>query len=205
MSVPETAVIRRIIQGLCPAPSDQITYARLYELFNLNTEPEKARLRGRLRDMLRRGELIRVRPGVFQYRPEHAVKRRDSVGYQRVWRALRSARPGWTMHELAQVTRMSYSMVRKYCLWLRSEGYIVPHGRRGNTRLWRATPAARARQQTPYPPRRQPDPYRGARAAACRLVRCLMDMDPGRPGVRERIVTECRTLLERFGEGGEHA
>lgn len=204
MSLPDTPTIRQVIRGLCPSPDSRVSHARLYEIFGLRSEAEKARLRSRLGDMLRRGELVRVRPGVFVYRAV-ALGRREGEGYRRVWRALRSARPGWTMHDLAQVTRMSYSMVRKYCLWLRQEGYIAPQGRQGNTRLWRATAKAKGRMRTPFPPRRPKDPYQAERAAACRLVRCLMDMDPGRAGVRERIVTECRTLLERFGEGGEHA
>ena len=202
MTVPETAAIRAVIQAICPDPKDRITYARLYEIFGLTTEGDKAKLRSRMSDMLQRGELKRIEPGVFTYHPQ-AIGRREGVGYQRVWRAIRSARPGWTTQELAQVTRMSYSMVRKYCRWLWREGFIAPHGRKGNTRLWRATSAAKARRQTPYPPRRQPDPYQAERAAACRLVRCLMDKDPGRPGVRARIVKECRTLLERFGREQE--
>lgn len=197
MSVPATGKIREAIQVLCSNPGDQFSYGVLFELFGLETAADKAVLRSKMRDMRRRGEIQRVRPGVFTYHPE-AVERREAVGYQRVWRAMRSARPGWTMADMAQVTRMSYSMVRKYGNCLHAEGFIAPNGRQVNTRLWRITAKGREHRETPYPPRAIKDPYANERSAACRLVRLLMDQDPGRPGVREKIVKETRAIQARF-------
>jgi len=197
MSVPAVPAIRAYIRETCPRPGNQVSYSDLYQVFGLKTEKEKGRLRSKLKDMIVRGELIRVRPGVFTYHPK-AVNQREGQGYQRVWRALRSARPGWTMQEIAQVTRMSPSMVRKYGNWLHGEGYIAHHGRRGNTRLYRATAKAKDRRETPYPPRSIKDPFAGERSAACRLVRLFMARDLARPAVRRRIVEECRLILQRF-------
>ena len=197
MTPPVVAAIRAYIQEACPRPEDQVSYADIFQAFSLSGEGEKRRLRKKMRAMMNRGELVRVSPGVFTYHPE-ALGQRYQEGYQRVWRALRSARPGWSWQDLALVTRMSYAMVRNYALWLQDQGYVAPLGRQGVTRLWRATSKAMEQPETPYPPPTPRDRYADQRSAACRLVRCLMERDPGRPVVAAQIVKECHQILERF-------
>lgn len=204
MSLPTMAEARTIIQAICTRPADTVSYGILFEIFGLESQNDRSRLRSKLRDMIRRGELVRVRPGVFHYNPR-AVDRPAAEGYQRVWRAVRAQRPGWTLHDLVQITRMGYAHVRKYCAWLHAEGYITHHGRTGNTYRWRATPKARARQQTPIPSRAPKDPFATERNAACRLVRCLMEADPYQPRIRQKVITECQTILRRFEPAKQEA
>jgi hypothetical protein len=174
-----------------------VTNRQLFEALGLTTEPEKARLRRRIDTMVRRKELIRISPGVYRYNADAAPKR-NGEGYKRVWRAIRSGRPGWSYQDLARVTRMSYTMVRKYCLWLEKEDYIGTHGRNGNTRIWRATQKAKTTQRTPYPPITK-DPFEAERGAACRIVRLMMESNPSQKGCAKKIVNDCNLLLRRFG------
>ncbi|MCB2186981.1 MAG: hypothetical protein KQJ78_11225 [Deltaproteobacteria bacterium] len=204
MSTPETDRLRRALVGLCPDAKTTVSHAQLYLAMGAVEEPQKARIRTRCQDLVRRGELERLRPGVYRYNPEGMpVKQGES--YQRVWRAIRAQRPGWTYQDLAQVTRVCYTVVRRYCGWLEDQGYIAPHGREGNTRLWRTTSKARNRQTTPFPPAKT-DPFEAERGAACRLVRLMMVADPSRPHIRAKILINCQQLTSRFSrpEKGEN-
>ncbi|WP_156360633.1 hypothetical protein [Dethiosulfatarculus sandiegensis] len=182
-----------------------MTNRQLFEALGLETEPEKARLRRRIDTLVRRKELIRISPGVYRYNADAAPKR-NGEGYKRVWRAIRSSKPGWGYVDLARITRMSYTMVRRYCNWLDDEGYIAAVGRNGNTRLYRATQKAKSTQRTPYPPITK-DPFEAERGAACRIVRLMMESNPSQKGCAKKIVNDCQLLLRRFGgekEGGSN-
>lgn len=193
------AQVRAAIKGFCPEAGYRVTHDQLYEVFGLVTGKEKSRVRRNCQALVGRRELTRVEPGVYIYNPD-AVEPDQVESYQRIWRAVRVRLPGWTSFDIVQVTRVSVDMVRRYCRFLAEEGYIAPHGKRGNTKLWRATPKAKAHRETPYPPRALPDPYAPEKTAACRLVRCLMETDPGKPRVREKIITECQRILSRRKE-----
>ena len=201
MKLPTISEVRAFAQSACPNPGkDRLTFQQLYEVFGDNSAKDRARFRRKLKDMVRRGELIRERPGVFRYNPT-AADQEAAEGYQRIWRAIRAQRPGWTMHDLAQVTCISYSHARTYCRWLNREGYITRHGRRGTSTLWRATAKAKEQQATPIPVTTPQDPFDVERKAACRLVRCLMATDPYRPHTRQLIIRETQTILRRFAPG----
>jgi hypothetical protein len=106
------------------------------------------------------------------------------------------------MHDLAQVTRLSYTHASKYCYWLHQAGYITRHGRRDSATLWRATAKAKQQQAAPIPVRTPKDPFNAERNAACRLVRCLMDADLYQPSTRQRIIRETQIILRRFAPDG---
>ena len=198
MKLPTISEVRTFAQTTCPNPGkDRISFQQLYEVFGVDSAKDRARFRRKLRDMVRRGELVRVGPGLYRYNPS-ALDQEAAEGYQRIWRAIRAQRPGWTMHDLAQITRISYSHARTYCRWLNREGYITRHGRRGSSTLWRATAKAKEQQATPVPVTTPQDPFDVERKAACRLVRCLMAADPYRPHTRQKIVSEAHTILRRF-------
>jgi hypothetical protein len=101
------------------------------------------------------------------------------------------------VHDLAQVTRMSYTHARTYCKWLQREGYIARHGCRGAPTCG-GPPKAKEQQAAPIPVRTPTDPFNVERNAACRLVRCLMAADPYQMGPRQKIVSEAQTILRRF-------
>lgn len=204
MSTLSTDRIRLAIQAACQSPKDTISSMQLYTFFGLTDQGDKARLRSKVGDMLRRKELVRVSDGVFTYNRK-AMDRQAAEGHQRMWRNIRAQGPGWDVADVAQVTRMTTNHVRKYANWLHAEGYIVQHGRRGNSRLWRITNKGRETRVTPIPSRAPSDPFAIERSAACRLVRCMMIADPYRPSTRKKIVTECTTILRRFDAAKEEA
>ena len=199
MATSATDKLRRALQTLCP-DDGTVCNQQLYEALGLTDEPAKARLRSRISEFVRRGELVRVdgHEGYYTYNRE-AMPRRTGESYGRIWRAIRASKPGWAYSEISQITRIEYTMVRRYCQWLYEEGYIVRHGKKGNTQLWRATQKARDQLRTPYPPIVPKDPFEAERSAACRLVRCLMEADPSKPRIKSKINKELQILERRFG------
>ncbi|GAU08114.1 hypothetical protein [Desulfoplanes formicivorans] len=191
--------LRGVLMGLSEGGKREVSHAMLYEVFGLDDEREKVRLRRRMQDMVGHGEAERVSPGVYRYIPK-ATPRRHGESYIRVWRAVRSHRPGWSFHDLSQVTRVSYSMVRRYCVFLEEEGYIERYGRSGNTLKYRGTMRAREQRATPYPPIKHADPFEAEKAAALGLVRVFLTMDPYSEKARAKVMEHCQTLVDRFGE-----
>ncbi len=191
-------MVRDVLRGLSEeGRKSTITNALLYEAMELDTEPDKVRLRSRLNDLIRRGELERITPGEYVYHPQNAPGRNGEM-YQRIWRAVRSSKPGFSFQDLARVTRASYSHCRKYGKWLLENGYLARHGATGNTALYRTTMQARETLQTPYPPLEMADPFEKEKKAACRLCRAMMERDPYQVAVRKRILESARIILERF-------
>lgn len=175
-----------------------VSNTMIYEAFGLGPghEPEKARIRRRVNEMVKRKELTRVRPGVYEFNPRALLCQGEE--YVRVWRAIRAEAPGWTYQDLTQVTRVSYTFVQRYCAWLEGEKYIARHGRKGNTQFWRATRSAHEQRNTPYPPRQIKDPFEQEKSAAAKLFRAMMERDPYQPAVRKIIVDACQILQGRF-------
>ena len=196
--------VRGVVIGLTRNGREECSNQLLAEALGLETEPEKARMRSRLAELVRRNELVRVGRGHYRYNPAARPKlHRTGESYARMWRAVRSSKPGVSAQDLAQVSRTGYTQVRRYCKWLESEGYLKRHGVKGNTLLYRATALAKDQRETPYPPLPIEDPFAGERAAACRLVRLYMERDPYQPGVKRQIEAACRVILERLGQVAE--
>jgi len=201
MRTEEMDRVRLVIQGLTVNGKEPVTNALLYEAMGLTVEADKARLRSRINDLVKRGELSRIEDGKYRYVPKARI--RSGEYYQRVWRAIRSAKPGFSWTDLAQVSRVSYTHCHRYGQWLAEEGYIERHGRKGATSLYRATLRAKDTVETPYPPLDIADPYETERNAACRLVRALMERDPGQTAVKNKIIDNCRAILARFAKEEE--
>lgn len=196
MRTDEMDAVRGVIQGLTLGGRDPVAYGLLYEAMGLTAESDKARIRSRVNDMVKRGELTRVEDGRFTYNPK--ARLRSGEFYQRVWRAIRSAKPGFSWAGIAQVSRVSYTHVRKYGQWLIEAGYVERHGRSGPTHLFRGTAACRDTVETPFPPLETNDPFEVERTAACRLVRLFMERDPYQ--VRAKIVQQATLILNRLSK-----
>lgn len=196
MRTEEMDRLRLVIQGLTVNGKEPVTNALLYEAMGLDNEPAKARLRSRINDLIKRAELTRIEDGKYTYNPK--ARMRSGEFYQRAWRAIRSAKPGFSWTSIAQVSRVSYTHVRKYGQWLLDEGFVERHGRDGATHLFRATLRAKDTVNTPFPPQDSADPFEIERNAACRLVRAFMERDPYQPAVRAKIIENCRAILARF-------
>ena len=194
----ESNDMRRLVASLAAASvTGQVTNTMLFQALGAEDAAAKARVRRAVTHMVRRKELLRVRDGVFTYNPK-AAPRRESTSYERVWRAVRASKPGFSVAELVQVTRFSERQVREYVRWLLEEGHLASHGQEGNRQLYRATQKARDTRETPLPPVGVKDPYEKERNAACKLVRLLMERDCGKPAVARGIVESCRAILARF-------
>lgn len=171
----------------------------LYTALGLSDPAEKNRCRRRIQDLLVRNEVVRTGDAVYRYDAKMAPQNNQGGEFhQRIWRAVRSSKPGFSMADIASVTRVSYTHVSRYFKHLESEGYVVKHGRSGNTQLYRATAKAHGQRQTPHPPRPARDPFERERGATARLVRLMMCHDPYNPATAAKIRTECRTILARF-------
>lgn len=199
MATSATDKLRRALQALCP-DDGTVCNQQLYEALGLSDEPAKARLRSRLGDFLKRGELVRLKdhPGCYTYH-RTAMPKRTGESYGRIWRAVRASKPGWAYREISQVTRIEYTMVSRYCKWLHEEGYITRHGKNGNTQLWRGTAKIRECTEVQYPLITPKDPFAAERSAACGLVRLMMEADPSKPRIKSKINKELQILVRRFG------
>ncbi|UJX42992.1 hypothetical protein K9F62_10065 [Desulfovibrio sp. JY] len=197
MRTPDADRVRLVIQGLSVGGKQTVAYPLIYEALVCSDEPAKARVRRQVNEMVKRRELLRVEDGVFRFNPDTEEKRSGEF-YQRVWRAIRSAKPGFAYQDLATVSRVSYDHVRKYCQWLAEAGFLERHGMRGQTHLFRATEAARDRVDTPWPPRKIRDPFETEKRAALDVVRLFLTRDPYQPAIRGKIVENCQAILARF-------
>lgn len=196
--------IRDVLGGLTEDGKKPVTNALLFDAFGLGSgmEPEKARLRRRLNDMVQRGELVRLEPGKYTYHP--SAKKRHGEMFQRIWRAVRSSKPGFSVGDIAQVTRADYTTVLKYFKALEAEDYLARHGQKGNTRFYRATCKAKERRETYYPPLEITNPFERECGAACRIVRALMERDPDQQAVVKKIVAAAWIIIHRFDPEHEH-
>lgn len=193
--------VRRAVEAICQDDDARVGTIQLCEALGFDNIKERARVRRQLTEMCDRGELIRVEPGMYRRNPKPPTEPTDSLA--RVWRAIRVQRPGFTMGYLAQVTRVSYTQTLKYCRWLRDEGFIRPCGKDGLKNLFECTSKATKHPETPRPPKPIRDPFMKERAAAARIVRSLLLLDPYAERTRRMIHEDCRVLLERFGETAE--
>lgn len=188
-------MVRSALQSFCH-DGEKVSTKQLVGILGLECEPEKARLRKRLTDMVHHGELKRVEEGVFEYNFAH--RPRNPQSFSKIWRFVRHAKPGWSVHAAAMMTHLSYSQVGRYCNWLEEEGYICRDGRDGQTTLYRATRKADAHPETPYPPLRETDPFAKEKAAAARIAQLLLCHDPYSKKVATGVLEACQTLLSRF-------
>ena len=190
-----TAMVREVLQGYCK-PDVRVSNAELYNVFDLKNEVEKDRLRARLNDMAHNGELIRVERGLFEYNFKYRV--RKNVTFPAIWRFIRMKNESWSYGDVCQLTRISYSQVKRYCDWLENEGYIARYGKKGTTVLYRAANKADCTPETPYPNMTDRNPFERENAAAAELARLMLCHDPYQLATVRKIVAACKVLLARF-------
>lgn len=144
--------LRLICQQL-GAKGSEITNAMLYAALGVSKEdqPERDRIRRRCNQMVRYGEMIRIKPGCYLY---NKAPRRDAKLYSNAWRAIRSAKPGFCAQQIARISGASYNHICKWFRFLEENGYIKRHGREGNTLLYRATLKSQKANSAPLPPNR---------------------------------------------------
>lgn len=143
----------------------EISHAMLFDALGLTEEGDKARLRNRINDMARMGEVVKIRPGAYTY--NFSYRPRESRALPAIWRFVRKAKPGWCLKECALMVRVHYTHVLRYATWLEENGYIRRVGRNEKSAVtYRATSKADMTPETPYPPYKETDPFQKERAAA---------------------------------------
>lgn len=143
----------------------EISHAMLFDALGLTEEGDKARLRNRINDMARMGEVVKIRPGAYTY--NFSYRPRESRALPAIWRFVRKAKPGWCLKECALMVRVHYTHVLRYATWLEENGYIRRVGRNEKSAVtYCATSKADMTPETPYPPYKETDPFQKERAAA---------------------------------------
>lgn len=199
----EMAMLRRTVQNYTQNGKRELDNKGLAQVLGLTSEAEKARMRSRLGDMVARKELIRKGAGRYEYNPKANPDGQVHESYHKLYRAVRSSKPGFSASDISQVSRVSYTQARRYINYLESEGFLKRYGRNGNTLLYRATQKARNQRETPHPPVAIKDPFESEKSAALRLVRQFMEEDLYQPAKRRKIIENCRLILSRFEKSEE--
>ena len=174
----------------------EISNVQLYEIFDYQDESDKVRLRRRLQDMVKSGELLRVREGIFKYNSKFNLS--ASRLHSAMWRYVRMQKPGWSLTDMSLCTRASYTHASKYCTWLQEEGYIEVMGKKGLVKLYRATTKATSSPETPLPPKKVHDPFSKEKAAATAIVRAMLCSDLNSKKTATAILEACSIIQQRF-------
>jgi len=111
------------LRELSEGGAKEVSTAMVLDALGITDSKERDVTRRQLNHLVKRNEAIRVKWGVYRYNPK-AAPARTGEGYQRIWRAIRAQKNGWTYQDIALVTRYSYAFVRKYCGFLLDQGYM---------------------------------------------------------------------------------
>lgn len=189
-------MVRQVAQTLCEGDKT-VSNHQIFAALALDCEPEKARARSRISNMVKHGEMTREADGLYRY--NFAKRPRNPKTYAIIWRFIRKAKPGWSITECSMMTRVSYTQALRYCNWLEEEGFIARAGRDDrNAITWRGTVKADRTPETPYPPLREKDPFAREKAAVVRIVDLLLRADPYAVKTARGITEACKVLLARF-------
>ena len=192
-----TEMVRTAIQSFCKG-GKPVSNSQLYQIMGLQNEKEKDRVRARTNDMVATGEIVRIAPGVYEYNFKHRVRKNTS--FPAIWRFVRMQKPGWSLAECCQLTRISYTQVKRYCEWLENENYIARYGKKGTSILYCTTEKASCTPETPYPDITDKNPFERENVAAAELARLMLCQDPYKLTTARKIVAACNVLLARFGK-----
>ncbi len=201
MAATRVEQLRKLAKALSQDGKLEVTSQALCAELGVTDVETKALVRRSITHMVRHGELERIASGRFLYKAgAAAAMERAGESFRRMWRIIRTENTGWSIAGVAALTRLHQATVSGYCRWLITEGYITICGKRGNTRLFRATDKARQQRETPYPPAAPEDIFSKLRNAANRLNRMMMEPNPD--VCREGILAECRAIVAHFEEEG---
>lgn len=182
------------------------TNAMLYEALGAGRDDQKRRdrIRKRCNDLMKIGELKRVGRGEYEYVAE-AAPRRDAPLLNNAWRAVKAAKPGFSVNDITKRSGATHSHVCRWFRHLESEGFIKRMGREGNIILYRATKLGKGTIETPLPPKELRDSYATEKEALCELVQLFMVGNPYQPGAQAKILKHCRTISDRFEKDQEES
>lgn len=202
------AMVRKAAKAF-GAKGTEFGYALFYELYGYEVDGDRAVVRSHITSMVDAGELRRVKNGVFVYNFNYRP-RGDSPLRIKMWRFIRSQKPGWTLQDMALMSGASYTHVARYCDWLEQEGYIAAFGKEGNTITYKATAMATKAPEMPQPPTEERNPFETECRAAGVITNRMLYGNLYSLKTKREIVAACNVLLARFdetcnqNENGEH-
>jgi len=203
MVLTEMDKLRTVLQALSLNGEQEFTNILIYKALNLKTDAEKTALRSRLRDLIKGGEVERVKESTYIYKPKVHFLRGD--GYGRMWKIIRASSPTFKIAEVAALAHVEFSFVSKYCRFLLEQGFLSKSGKSGQRILYAPTKKARDTIDTPYPPRPIRDPFAAERKAMSNLARIFFEEDLYQPGTQNKILKHCRTITGRFEKDQEES
>lgn len=174
-----------------------ITNAMFYKALRADEQAERDCIRKRCNSLVRTGELVRIKPGQYRYNAEAAPARSGEL-ITRMWRSLKTSKPGFSCQDIARVSGASYSHVVKYFRLLEEKDFIRRHGRSGNTLLYKGTGTMRDTIRAPMPPRPLSDPFESERKCVHELLGLFLLKDLNKPAVQREILANCRDIQDRF-------
>lgn len=98
----------------------EFTVADLGDAIGCMTYQERATIRQALRDFLRRGEFLRVNPGVYRFQGRQA----EPTKRQRLWNTVRRMpQSAFSLDDLEQITGIGREYCKEFCSFLVRDGY----------------------------------------------------------------------------------
>lgn len=179
----------------------EISNAQIYEVLEAKNDADQAKIRTRIAEMVRHGEIIKVSSGKYKYNYKYQIRGTViAAGYTKIWRFVRQAKDSWTIKECSLMTGKDSSHVGKYMNWLESEGYVKIIGKKEQAKCFKATPKAKMSPETPMPSYKDSDPFEKERNAGAKIVRLLLCENLYSPAVARDIVEACEILQSRFNK-----
>lgn len=179
----------------------EISNAQIYEILEAKTDADQAKIRTRISEMVRHGEINKISSGRYKYNYNYKIRgTAAAAGYTKIWRFIRQAKDGWTIKECSLLTGKDNSHVGKYVNWLQSEGYLKIIGKKEQAKCFMATQKAKMSPETPMPTYKDSDPFEQERAAGAKIVRLLLCENLYSPLTAQKIMAECEILQNRFNK-----
>lgn len=198
MSEPKMPLLREAAVNL--SKTDKVFSNRmLFAVLGAKDEPAKARIRRQASSLVATGEFERVGRGEYRYNSA-AAPARNAEFITRMWRTVKTSKPGFSVQELARVSGAGYHHALGYIRALEKEGYVRRSGRQGNTILYRSTVKSREQKYAFHPPREFTDPFAKEKASLHELVGLFMQHDLHQPRIKQQVAEQCKTILNRFEE-----
>lgn len=183
----------------------EISNAQLYEVLEAISEADQAKIRTRISEMIKAGEIIKISSGRYKYNYKYKVRGNVvASGYTKIWRFVRQVKDSWTIKECSLMTGKDYTHVNRYINWLEGEGYIKVVGKKENSKCFITMQKAKMSPETPMPSYRDSDPFEKERNAGAKIIRLLLCGNLYNASVARELVVACEVLQNRFNKKNQN-
>lgn len=183
----------------------EISNAQLYKVLEAISEADQAKIRTRISEMIKAGEIIKISSGRYKYNYKYKVRGNVAAsGYTKIWRFVRQVKDSWTIKECSLMTGKDYTHVNRYINWLEGEGYIKVVGKKENSKCFITMQKAKMSPETPMPSYRDSDPFEKERNAGAKIIRLLLCGNLYNASVARELVGACEVLQNRFNKKNQN-